>query len=497
MKKYAMAAICATALSTSVNAQEGKTLTYAEFEPVQTNWQMASSDAFLGSRAGCFETLVRVNRELKLEPGLATSWKQVEPTVWEFTLRDGVKFQDDAPLTAEAVAGALNHLLAGETPARSFSPKLIKSVEAGGEKIVRVITKTPSVLLPAQLAAPNTAILSPAAYEGKTVDPVGRCTGPFEIVEVRPKEYVKLKRNDNYWGGKPALAGGMAVFIPDANTRMTQVRSGEADVARLIPSYGVRQIEATQGIDLVQLKMPRVTELLLNNKKEPLNDVRVRRAIQAAIDGAAIAASVYEGTVTAAASPFSPDDPWAPKDVKPIYDPVRAKALLEEAGIRPGQLQLELLAYTSKAELKDIGAVIQAQLGEIGIKVNLRVAEYSAIEPQMLSGAYDMALLSRGYLSDVADPFGFLSADYSCGGSYNMSHYCSEEVDAQIEKASSLSDPQARYEIYAQLAKKFFDEAVTVYLVNETLFDAHNERVKNYAMHPLTYSLMTKDLTLE
>jgi peptide/nickel transport system substrate-binding protein len=160
-------------------------------------------------------------------------------------------------------------------------------------------------------------------------------------------------------------------------------------------------------------------------------------------------------------------------------------------------LQLELLAYTSRTELKDIAAIIQAQLGEIGIKVNVRVAEYTAIEPEMISGTYDMALMSRGYLTDIADPYGFLLADYSCGGSYNMSHYCSEEVDAQLEKAAALSDPQARYEIYAHLAKKFFDEANTVYLVNETSVDARSERVKNYEMHPLVYYLVTKDITVE
>lgn len=141
MKRYTMAAVCATALATSASAQEGKTLTYADFQTVQTNWQMASDDSYLGSRAGCFETLVRLNWQLQLEPGLATSWKQVEPMVWEFTLRDGVKFQDGAPLTAEAVVGALKHLLAAEMPARPFSPKLIKSVEAVGEKVVRIITR--------------------------------------------------------------------------------------------------------------------------------------------------------------------------------------------------------------------------------------------------------------------------------------------------------------------------------------------------------------------
>ena len=497
MTRYALAVTCAMTLSTSAIAQEGKTLTYADFQLVQTNWQMASDDSYLGSRAGCFETLVRLNSQLQLEPGLATAWKQVEPTVWEFTLRDGVKFQDGTPLTGDAVAGALNHLLTAEMPARPFSPKLIKSVEASGEKVVRITTRDPLVLLPAQLAAPNTTILSPAAYQGGAIDPVGHCTGPFEITEVKPKQYLKFKRNDNYWGGKPLLDGGKVVFIPDANTRMTQVRSGEADIARLIPAYAVKKLEGAQGIALVQQRVPRVTELLLNNKKAPLNDIRVRQAIQAAVDGKAIAASVYEGLATAAASAFLPDDPWAPKGIAPVYDPERAKALLKEAGIQPGQLQLELLAYTSRSELKDVAAIIQAELGEIGIKVNVRVAEYTAIEPEMISGTYDMALLSRGYLTDVADPFGFLTADYSCGGSYNMSHYCSEEVDAQIKKASSLSDPQARYAIYAQLAKKIFDEAITVSLVNETSVDAVTEHVKNYKMHPLVYYLMTKDLTVE
>ncbi|WP_175873087.1 ABC transporter substrate-binding protein [Burkholderia sp. BCC0397] len=497
MNRYALAAICAAALSTSAIAQEGKTLTYADFQQVQTNWQMASDDAYLGSRAGCFETLVRLNSQLRLEAGLATAWKQVEPTVWEFTLRDGVRFQDGTPLTANSVAGALNHLLTAEMPARSFSPKTIKSVQAVGEKVVRITTQAPSVLLPAQLAAPNTAILSPAAYQGATIDPIGHCTGPFEMTEVKPKQYLKFKRNDNYWGGKPLLAGGRVVFLPDANTRMTQVRSGEADIARLIPTYAVKELARTHGIDLIRQKSPRVTELLLNNNKKPLDDVRVRQAIQAAIDGKAIAASVYEGLATASASAFLPDDPWAPKGIAPIYDPKRAKALLKEAGIKPGQLQLQLLAYTSRSELKDVAAIIQAELAEIGIKVNVRVAEYTAIEPEMISGTYDMALLSRGYLTDVADPGGFLAADYSCRGSYNMSHYCSKEIDEQISKATFLSDSQARYAIYAQLAKKLFDEAITVYLVNETSADAVSERLKNYKMHPLAYYLMTKDLTVK
>ncbi|MEJ1999203.1 MAG: ABC transporter substrate-binding protein [Maritimibacter sp.] len=497
IKTTAMAAMLATAFSTSALAQDGKTLTYAEFATVDANWQMASSDSYIASRVGCYETLVRFNSKQGLEPELATAWEQVEPKVWDFTLRKGVMFQDCTPLTAAAAAGALNNLLTAEMPSGAFSPKVIESVEAIGEDVVRIHTLSPLELLPAHLVAPPTSILSPAAYEGGQVNPIGHCTGPFEIVDVKPKEYVSFKRNDNYWGGKPALEGGRALLIHDSNTRVNVIRSGEADIAFLIPPYSVAQLQGKPGITLVTQKAPRVTELLLNNMKKPFDDIRVRQAIKAAIDSNAIAASVYEGLSPATASPFGADEPWAPEGVAPSYDPAQAKALLAEAGFQPGQLQLELLVYKSRAELKDVGAIIQAQLGEIGIKVTLRVAEYAAIEPDMTSGTYDMALMSRGYLIDVADPIGYLRADYSCDGSFNMSHYCSEEFDGQLDKASSLSDPNARYEIYAQLAKQVSDEANTVFLVNETLFDARKDNVANFEMDPLNFQLMTKDVTLQ
>jgi peptide/nickel transport system substrate-binding protein len=484
------------ALSAGAPAQGEGVIRLAEAWNVRTGWDMASDDAYLGARAGCYESLTGVEFDVSLKPSLAVSWTQAAPTVWEFTLRDGVKFQDGTPLNAETATNALNQLLKAAVPARAFSPKQIKSVEAVGNNVVRITTIDPSVLLPAQLASPATTILSPAAYKDGKVDPINGCTGPFRITRVDPPQGMSLRRNDSYWGGKPALAGVEVHFILDANGRATQIRSGETDIARMVPPYTLGQLKTTPGIALAEVDAPRTLMLLLNNKKPPFDDMRVRRAVQAAIDNDGIAASVYEGASPPAIGPFRSTDPWAPKQQKPAYDEGLAKKLLAEAGIRPGALKLGLLAYSSKPELKDIAAVVQEQLKTLGIEVEIRLAEYNAIEPDMLSGNFDMAFMSRGYMTDVPEPAGFLNADYSCGGSFNISHYCTTEMDALVKRVYQMTDQKQRYELYRRAAEKLQSEAISVYIVHETLYNAYSRKVKNYRPHPLNYYEITPAVSL-
>ncbi|CVI16368.1 ABC transporter, substrate binding protein [Agrobacterium fabacearum CFBP 5771] len=494
MIKHVLLATSAIVVSFSVQTAKADTITYDDNFGVKTGWQMASDDAYLGSRAGCFESFVRVGYDMKLEASLAESWKQTDPKVWEFKLRKGVKFQNGEPLNAATAVNALTNLLKAPVPARAFSPKLIASVEASGDDSVKITTIEPSVMLPAQMASPATSILAPAAYKDGKVDPVGTCTGPFKITEVDPSQYMLLSANHDYWGGMPKLSGGRVNFVPDADTRATQVRTGEAQISRLVPPWTVKTIESTDGVKVAPIPSPRITELLLNNAKAPFNNVKVRQAIQAAIDTTGIADSIYEGAVKGATLPFAAGEPWAAKEVEPAYNVEKAKALLKEAGVAPGSLKIALLAYTAKTELKDVAAIIQAQLQEVGIKVDVRVADYSAIEPDLLSGNFDMALLSRGYATDVAEPAGFLNADYTCGGSYNISHYCNEDTDKLIKSAYATAEPAKRYAIYGEAAKKLYEEAVTVFLIHETVFDAYSEKLANYKPHPINYFVMTKDL---
>ncbi len=492
-------ALCSIALSTATFARSPRsdTITVDDGFGIASGWALESDDAYIGTRAGCMESLTRIDFRDQLQPSLATSWKQTKPDVWEFTLRKGVKFQDGQPLNAETTSNALNQLLKAPIPARAFSPKLISSVAPEGANAVRIVTRKPMVLLPTQLASPATSILSPAAYKGGKVNPVRTCTGPFIITKVNPTQFLTLKRYDNYWGGRPALAGAEYRFILDANVRAIQLRTHEADIARLVPPATLAQLRATPGITIDKLDAPRFTELLLNNQKPPLNNMKVRQAIQAAIDTAGLAAAVYDGAVKPAVGPFLPTDPWAPKAAGLPYNLERAKALLKEAGIKPGTLTLGLLAYTSKVELKSVAAVVQGELSKIGITVTIRLAQYNALEPDMLSGRYDMALMSRGYLTDCETPGGFFYADYACHGSFNISHYCNTATDAMITQAAQTADTAKRYDIYRRLAEKLQSEAITVFLIDETTYDAHNARVLNYRSHPLNYYLMTPALAVK
>ncbi len=490
-------ALAAALTATTAQAQD-KTLTVADNVAIQANWELYSDDSYIGSRSGCYEGLTRISNGIEVEPSLATAWERTDDLTWKFTLREGVLFQDGVPMDAETVASALTHLLKAEIPARAFSGKVVESVTASGPLSVAIKTVAPEANLPGRLSAPATAILSPAAYTEAGIDPVNHCTGPFRITEWDASQQVTLERFDDYWGGTAKLAGGSIRFIPDANTRATMARTGEAQISRLIPPSMVSQLSSSGGIEVMEVAAPRISELILQTAKPPFDNVKVRKAIQMAIDTAGISGAVYEGYAPPAGGPFREGEPWSATDTPAITaDLDKARALFDEAVVDPTTLTLELLAYTSKTELKDIAQIVQAMLGQLGITVNVRMADYGALEPDLMAGNFDLALMSRGYLTDVPEPIGFLTADYSCGGGFNLSRYCDPKFDEMVAKASAEVDTEARMQDYAAMSQYVYDQAVMVYLVNETTFDAVSDSVTNFTPHPLNYYVFDTDIDVK
>jgi peptide/nickel transport system substrate-binding protein len=236
--------------------------------------------------------------------------------------------------------------------------------------------------------------------------------------------------------------------------------------------------------------------LLLNNSRPPFDDPLVRKALQHAIDIEAIASTVYEGGAAPAIGPFSPDDPWAPAGAEPVaFDQEEAQALLDQAGVDPSSLNFELIAYNDRPEFADLAAVIQDQLGQLGATVKIKAGEYASFEPDMLSGEFDAALLSRGYLVDLGDPVGYLSSDYTCEGGYNIAHYCDPEVDAMVSEAAGTEDSEARHAIYAEVAEKLQGDPASVFLVHESLVTATSAGLEGFQTHPLNFYVLTKDLS--
>ena len=188
-------------------APTDKRLVFASRETIDSAFAVETDDAFALHFMGVAETLARTSFDGLLEPALATAWERTGDLTWEFTLREGVTFQDGTPFDADAVAAALTYLLGVDAPARSFNPSTFTSVEAVGSNVVRVTSAQPNVLVPYYLASPSTVILAQKAYGGDQIDPIEAGTGPFVMTAMNLPESVALDRNPNYWGGSVALAG--------------------------------------------------------------------------------------------------------------------------------------------------------------------------------------------------------------------------------------------------------------------------------------------------
>jgi peptide/nickel transport system substrate-binding protein len=400
-------------------------------------------------------------------------------------------------MDAQAVAGALTHVLDVPTPARAFNADVISKVEATDASTLQITTPTSDPLVPLRVANPNAGILAPKAYEGQQIDIMGACTGPFTVTDEVPRQSLTLEANADYWGGEVTLDSAEVRFIVDAAARATQLQSGETQIAKSLPVSTLANLQGDTNLQISDQELTRTTVMLLNNARPPFDDPLVRQAIQQAVNAQAIVDGVYEGSGEPAVGPFGPSTEWASEGAEPTpVDLDGARALLDQAGVDPASLSIELMAYNDRPEFADLAAVIQDQLGQLGVEVDIRAGEYTALEPDMLAGEFDATLLSRGYLVDVADPGGYLLSDWVCDGGYNIARYCNPETEQMIADAVAIEDPAARSEAYAAIADKLQSEAASVFLLHEHAVWGTQADVANFQPHPQEYYVLTADLAL-
>ena len=472
-----------------------KQLTITETFWPDTGYAIESDDAFALSSWGTTETLLMVDFDGQVKPLLAESWERLDDLRWSFTLREGVTFHNGEALTAQAVVTAFNYLLQAETPPRGLSPENVTSIEATDERTLVITTVTPDALVPNRVTGPSFGILAPAAYASTPPAVFGMGTGPFILAEEMPEQSVTLRKHESYWGTPAKLDEVTVLAAPDGEVRATMLRTGEVDLAEHLPIPQLPLLEAESAIEVVRFAQPRTTTLYVNNKKGPLADVLVRRAVLHALDKKALVDAVLEGVGAPAAGPFAPNEVWVNPDLTPdTYDPEAAKALLTEAGFAEGELLLNIWTYPVRSNLPPTAVAIQQMLTEVGIGAEVRIAHYNTLEPIVRAGDYDLFIVSRGHLLDNYDPEGFLQADIGCDGSFNLSGYCNEEVDAKLAEARTLVDAEARYAIYREIQQTIFDDVACIWLDHTEQLFGVREGVMNYRPHPLEYYTLTTEL---
>lgn len=419
-----------------------------------------------------YEPLITRDRNYKLTPALATSWKQTSPTVWHFDLRKGVQFHDGTPFTADDVIFSYDRAKGDGSDMKTYVGP-IKEIRKINDHSIDIVTNTPFPILPELFT--HFDIMSKKWCEtNQATKPVDRRkgienaasfrangTGPFRLRERQPGVRTSFVRNGNYWG---KIDGNVdeVIFnvIGNDATRVAALVSGEVDVMEPVPVQNVDQLKNAANLKVLQGPELRVIflgmdqkrdELLFSNVKgkNPFKDKRVRQAFYQAIDIEGIKRSVMRGASTPIAEMFPPQvNGFAPDLNKRLpYDPEASKKLLAEAGY-PNGFEVGMNCpndrYVNDAA---ICQAVTANLARVGVKVNLMAETKGTYFPKILRR--DTSFYMLGWTSSTVDAHNVFYAIMETPGEggrgqFNLGAYSNPKLDELTEKMSSETDPKKR-----------------------------------------------------
>lgn len=449
-----------------------------------------------------FEGLVRYRPgTLEPAPGLAESWQISEDgRVYTFKLKDDVHFHDGSRFDAEAVRFNFQRMLDPEHPYHDNGPfplafffDAVESIEVLDPLTVRFRLDQAFAPFLSNLAYPAGLIVSPAAIE-RWGDEVGRHpsgTGPFRFVDWRPGERVRLERFADYHGvreerlagrrdkqSQPAAerdcdeSGALVhrlIFRPitDPMARVAELLAGGVDLALELSPDNVAAFREREDFQVLEAIGPHLWFLILNTRDGPLSDVRVRRAVNLAIDPQVLTEDVLRNTAVPAAGPVPAAFDWANNpEVRPYrQDRPAARRLLAEAGYEDG-LRLRFLVPRGGSGMLDplaMATAIQGDLDRVGIDAEIRSFEWNAYLARVNQGLdADADMAEMAWMTNDPDTLPYLALRCDASpeqGGFNSGHYCSQRVDELIEQARRATDRDERARLYHQLEREVHQDA--------------------------------------
>ena len=421
-----------------------------------------------------FDTVVGVDGNLQLKPGLAESWEPVEDTVWEFRIRQGVKFHDGSDLTAEDVKFSIDRIpdVTGPMPMTLYT-KSVESVEVVDDYTLRVHTKGIAPSLPNDFI--RLFVVSSEIGEGKGNEDFNSGeaaigTGPYKFVSWTPKGDLVLERNDDYWGEQAPWENVTRREIPDDAARVAALLSGQVDMINYVPASDFATLSNNGAVDVFKGDsvysmnlQPYVGEKLpqpatVNGRpidENPLADARVRTALDLAIDREALATVVLEG-LAKPANQLMPEGffGYSDKIPAPAYDIEQAQALLVEAGY-PNGFGIDLTCTNNRVPGDSVVCEALAQMWSVlGLQVNANALNGTVFFPAAANKEFSLSLSAWGTLTGEASyTYGALvhTADAERGlGNFNRGDYSNPEFDKVFDEAMATLDTDKRRELYEE-----------------------------------------------
>ncbi|TMQ21450.1 MAG: ABC transporter substrate-binding protein [Candidatus Rokuibacteriota bacterium] len=444
------------------------------------------------------EKLYEIDEGLRIHPQLAADLPAVSDggkTV-AIKLRPNVKFNDGTPLDAEAVRFSLERHQTMKGSNRKSELESVNAVEVVDALTVRLRLKAPFSPLTAQLADRAGMPVSPAAATrlGDKFGTAPVCVGPWQFVERIPQDRIVVERSPHYFD-KAAAKFDRIVFriIPDDNVRVANLRSGDIDVMHQVAptdAGSLRKEGRFEVSSVTGLGFNSVTINLHNktgktqppgNLGTPLaNDPRVREALELSIDREALNQVAWDGQFTVGCGPISPNSVFFDKTRKcTTRDVARAKKLLADAG-HPNGYAFDLTVVNDPQQRR-VAEVIQGMAREAGFTINLRPQEFASALKDDDDGKLQAFLIGW---SGRVDPDGNIHHSQACGGSLNATLACDEKVDALLNKAREIVDPNQRRALYREAIDLITTRRNIIYLYHPNYIVAFPKNFKSYKAIP-------------
>ncbi|ANJ27404.1 ABC transporter substrate-binding protein [Agromyces aureus] len=436
-------------------------------EPYSLDYAYAFDYADNQVLANVCESLLRLNPDYTLTPGLAESFENPTPTTWVYTIRDGVTFHDGTPLTAADVVASMSRHIDPAVGSSWFSVyQNVASIEQTGDREVTVTTTIPDTQFNQGMGGSAGVIESAATLAEKGADygnstGLVNCTGPFELTEWQSGESITLTRYDDYWDDSLKAKSGEVrfVFMGDATARVNALKSGDVDGGWMLPVDGIAQLQETSGEVSFGLSTA-ASNLIVSNLEGPLGDVRVRQALLMALDRDGILEAAAKGygevsnaltteSVWGGASDATRDAAFSDLEEYP-YDVEAARKLVEEAGATGEKVVIATAPIGNDFTVISQATVAAAQ--SIGLE-----AEIKTVTPNAYTALFSDPSAREGvdlfytvwYLSspDPLEMYGVLRT----GEFSNYGGWSDPEFDAIANEAVGIQDAEARAQKSSEL----------------------------------------------
>jgi peptide/nickel transport system substrate-binding protein len=433
-----------------------------------------------------FDQLTTVNEDSSgVAPSLAESW-EISPdgTVYTFAIKQGVRFHDGSPMTMDDVVFSLERVFDPEGSGYSFLFGTVAGVKAVDDATLEIALREPFTPLldnlnvfPASIV-PRKAV--EAGAEGFAQNPIG--TGPFKLKEFAKGRHVHLVKHDGYWKqDRPHVDEVFIPYVTDDNTRILRIQGGEVDAAVAIPYAQIDQLNAQDDIDVQIEPLFRFDGMWLNHAEAPLDDVKVRQALNYATDKESMLKSIFFEKVEIA-NHMMPKMKYWREDVHAYeYDPERAKSLIAESKV-PGGFKLPIVIPTGDVIIQQIAQIMKESYSEIGVDVEITNLDIGTAYTNFSQFNY-IAGANWYITSDVPGPdeLAAIQFDYSAasGTKSFFTNYNSERATELVQEAGR-SDDAARAQLLGELQQLVMDDAVLVALFFTPARAALRSHVKDF-----------------